>query len=140
MSTAVPVIGFVIEAIQQSVSGVIGRLAATSAMPLVSKCSTLSFVTTIVTAPAISCFAIHSSIVAPTPGSFGSSAMAECVRPKAAVTATEIATERMAAAGRRENFIGNAPSCDASLSLRHAIFPSISPAATNRGAGSTRPR
>ena len=65
-----PVTGLVIEAIQNSVSGVIGRFAATSAKPVVSRCRTLSFVTTTVTAPAISFFAIISCIAAPTPGSF----------------------------------------------------------------------
>ena len=34
---AAPVIGFVIEAIQKSVSGVIGRFAATSASPVLSR-------------------------------------------------------------------------------------------------------
>jgi hypothetical protein len=41
-----------------------------------SRCSTLSFATTTVTAPGISFFAIISCIAAPTPGSFGSSAKA----------------------------------------------------------------
>ena len=37
MRTATPVTGLVIEAIQNSVSGVMARFAATSARPLVSK-------------------------------------------------------------------------------------------------------
>ena len=76
ISTAVPVIGFVIEAIQKSVSGVIGRFAATSASPVLSRCSTLSFVTTSVTAPATSFFATICCIAAPTPGRTGSAAKA----------------------------------------------------------------
>ena len=83
MSIAAPVTGFVIEAIQNSVSGVIGRFAATSAKPVLSRCSTLSFATTTVTAPAISFFATISCIAAPTPGSVGSAANASCARQKA---------------------------------------------------------
>lgn len=37
MSTAVPVIGFVIEAIQKSASGVIARFDAMSAMPVLAR-------------------------------------------------------------------------------------------------------
>ncbi len=69
--TATPVTGLVIEAIQNSVSGVIGRFAARSAEPVASRCRTRSFETTTVTAPATSCLATISCMAAPTPGSDG---------------------------------------------------------------------
>ena len=68
MSIAVPLIGAVMEAIQKSISGVIGRFAATSASPMLSRWRSLSFVTTTVTAPAISFFATIACIAAPIPG------------------------------------------------------------------------
>ena len=68
---ATPVTGLVIEAIQNSVSGVIGRFAARSAEPVASRCRTRSFETTTVTAPATSFFATISCMAAPTPGSVG---------------------------------------------------------------------
>ena len=69
--------GLVIDAIQNSVSGVIGRFAATSAKPVASRCRTRSFETTAVTAPAISFFATISCMAAPTPGSVGAAANVE---------------------------------------------------------------
>jgi hypothetical protein len=69
--------GFVIEAIQNSVSGAIGLFVATSAKPVHSRWTHLSFVTATVTEPAISFFAIISCIAAPMPGSFGASAKAD---------------------------------------------------------------
>src|SRR3989442_10740388 len=87
MRIAVPVIGFVIEAIQKSVSGAIGLSAATSAKPVLSRWRSLSFVTTTVTAPAISFFTIISCIAAPIPGSFGPSANAGSAAHKAAESA-----------------------------------------------------
>src|SRR6266540_773978 len=87
MRIAAPVTGFVIEAIQKSVSDVIGLFAATSAKPVVSRWRSLSFVTTTVTAPAISFFAIISCIAAPMPGSFGPSASAGRAAHRAAASA-----------------------------------------------------
>src|SRR3989449_10617619 len=87
MRIAVPVIGFVIEAIQKSVSGVIGLFATTSAKPVVSRWRSLSLVTTTVTAPAISFFAIISCIATPIPGSFGPSANAGRAAHRAAASA-----------------------------------------------------
>ena len=72
--TATPVTGLVIDAIQNSVSGVIGRFAARSAEPVASRCRTRSFETTTVTAPATSFFATISCMAAPTPGSVGAAA------------------------------------------------------------------
>jgi hypothetical protein len=89
MRIAAPVIGLVIEAIQKSASDVIGRFVATSAKPVASRWTSLSLVTTAVTAPAISFFAIISCIAAPIPGSFGPSAKADS------------AAERTRMAGRR---------------------------------------
>src|SRR5438093_12909728 len=86
MRIAVPVIGFVIEAIQKSVSGVIGRFAATSAKPVLSRWRSLSLVTTTVTAPAISFFTIISCIAAPIPESFGPSANAGSAAQRAAAS------------------------------------------------------
>ena len=76
MRTAAPVTGFVMDAIQNSESGVIGRFEATSEKPVASRCRTLFLATTAVTAPEISFFAIISCMAAPMPGSFGSSAKA----------------------------------------------------------------
>ena len=59
MRIATPVTGLVIEAIQNSVSGAIGRFAATSAKPLASRCTTRSLVTTAVTAPGYFPFRDH---------------------------------------------------------------------------------
>ena len=73
---ATPVTGLVIEAIQNSVSAVIGRFVATSAQPVVSRWRMRSFETTMVTAPATSFFDTISCMAAPTPGSFDSWAMA----------------------------------------------------------------
>src|SRR5258708_13751141 len=75
MRMAAPVMGFVIEAIQKSDSGVSGRFEAASARPVDSRWRTLSPPTTTVTAPAISFFEIISCIASPTPGSFGGSAI-----------------------------------------------------------------
>ena len=86
MRIAAPVTGLVIEAIQNSVSGVIGRFAATSAKPVASRWRTLSFATTTVTAPAISFFAIISCIAVPMPGSVGSAAKAVSVAESARMT------------------------------------------------------
>src|SRR5207249_709797 len=84
MRIAAPVTGFVIEAIQKSASGVIGLFAATSAMPVLSRWRSLSFVTTAVTAPEISFLAIISCMAAPIPGSFGPSANAGSAEHRAA--------------------------------------------------------
>ena len=88
--------GLVIEAIQNSVSGDMGRFAATSAKPVVSRWRTLSFETTTVTAPAISFFPIISCIAVPIPGSVGSGAEAETAAESATMTA-----RRMDVHGRR---------------------------------------
>src|SRR5260221_14662694 len=77
MRIAVPVIGFVIEAIQKRVSDAIGFFEATSAKPVVSRCRILSLAITSVTAPAISFFVIISCIASPMPGSLGGSAKAK---------------------------------------------------------------
>jgi hypothetical protein len=75
------------DAIQKSVSDIMGRFAATSAKPVASRWRSLSFVTTTVTAPAISSFAIISCIAAPTPGSFGSAAAADNAAERARIAA-----------------------------------------------------
>ena len=84
MRIAVPVIGFVIEAIQKSVSAVIGFFEATSAKPVVSKWRILSLATTTVTAPTISFFAIISCMASPMPKSFAESAKAKGTMKRAA--------------------------------------------------------
>src|SRR5258706_13490451 len=77
MRIAMPVIGFVIEAIQKRVSDAIGFFEAKSAKPVVSRCRILSLAITRVTAPAISFFVIISCIASPMPGSLGGSAKAK---------------------------------------------------------------
>jgi hypothetical protein len=90
MRIAAPVIGFVIEAIQNTVSGVIGRFSVTSAKPVLSTCRSCSLPATTVTAPAISPRVIISCIAAPIPGSTGSSATERLIRGKR-VAATMLA-------------------------------------------------
>src|SRR5687768_12804477 len=72
--TATPVIGLVIDAIHMIVSGCTGLPEARSALPVASRCSTLSFETTSVTTPATSLLATHSSATFETAGIFGASA------------------------------------------------------------------
>ena len=99
MRIATPVTGLVIEAIQNRVSGVIGRFAATSAKPVASRWSTLSFETTTVTAPATSFFAIIPCMAVPIPGSVGSAA--KVVRVAASANMT----------GRRHRLMAKTCSC-----------------------------
>jgi hypothetical protein len=87
---ATPVIGFVIEAIQNNVSAVIGRFDSTSANPVVCKSKTLSLATTNVTAPAISFFAIISSIAALTGDAFRSAAQMDSSKANANVVAKNL--------------------------------------------------
>src|SRR4026208_830560 len=83
MRIAVPVIGFVIDAIQKSVSAVIGLFAARSAKPVLSRWRTLSFEATTVTAPAISFFAISVFMASSIPGNLGAAAKPASVAEKA---------------------------------------------------------
>jgi hypothetical protein len=67
-----PVTGLVIDAIQNSVSAVIGRFAATSARPVASRWRRRSLDTTAVTAPDTSRFATIVCMASATPGSLDS--------------------------------------------------------------------
>jgi hypothetical protein len=66
------VTGFVIDAIQQSASGVIGRRSARSAKPVAPRCRIPSRFATSVTAPAISWASTVACIAAVTPAIAGS--------------------------------------------------------------------
>jgi hypothetical protein len=86
------VTGFVMDAIQNIVSGLIGLFAATSAKPVVPRCRILSLPATRVTAPAISCASTVACIAAETAGNSGEGR---------AVAGNEAASERAAAKEER---------------------------------------